>query len=113
MILRGAARGADAPTLGDLAATLGIDKSNATRLSRRMQAEGHLERRTCDGDGRVRRLHLTAAGSRLAGQVDLSSRRRFENILASVPEARREALLRGLRILNDAIVTTLAKETTS
>lgn len=111
MILDGACGGDEAPTMGDLAGKLGIDKSNVTRLCGRMQADGHLRIRRCERDGRVRRLHLTAKGRRLAQQVDRSSRRRFERILFHVPEGLRGEVLRGLGTLGDAIDRMLAEET--
>lgn len=113
MILRETPGEDEAPAMGDLAAELGIDKSNVTRLCRRMEDAGHLELKRCEGDGRVRRLHLTTVGRRLADQVDRSSRQRFERILSHVPEGLGDELLRGLGTLSAAIGHTLAEDGTS
>ncbi|RMG07672.1 MAG: MarR family transcriptional regulator [Planctomycetota bacterium] len=110
MILDGVSGDDEAPTMGALARELGIDKSNVTRLCRRMQDAGHLEITRCGEDGRVRCLRLTAAGRRLAKQVERSSRRRFERILSHIPPERRAELLRGLDLLGEAVARTLEEE---
>jgi len=106
MILRETSGGDDAPAMGDLAAELGIDKSNVTRLCRRMEDAGHLKLKRCDSDGRARRLLLTTKGR----QVELSSRQRFEGILSHVPEGLRHETLLALETLCVAIGQSLVEE---
>ena len=112
MILHGGELG-EGPTMAELSLTLGIDKSNVTRLCRRMVDDGCLEILPCGRDARARALRLTPRGRRRARQVDRSSRRRFERVLSLVPRERRAELLRGLDVLSEAIERTLVEEVAS
>jgi DNA-binding MarR family transcriptional regulator len=69
--------GALAPTsVGSLAATLGCDRSNVTRLADRAADRGLLTRARAGDDGRVTLVQLTPQGERLARDFldDLSAR---------------------------------------
>lgn len=83
----------------ELGAELGIDKSNVARLCARMVEAGHANQRPCPQDGRSRRVTLTARGRRLALEVDVTSRTRFETLLTAIPEERRGQVVAALQEL--------------
>lgn len=103
MYLHGAEDEGRAPTQQELGTALSIDKSNVTRLCRRMEELGHLEQCRCDEDGRARRLHLTRSGAKVAKDVLTSSRARFAAIMEHVPSASRAGLIDALGVLVTAI----------
>jgi len=103
MFLLDRSRRRSRPTQQELGDALGIDKSNVTRLCRRMEQAGHLAQERCAVDGRARRLNLTDQGKRLAGRVESSSRERYAAVLSGVPRDARSGLLKSLRTLNAAV----------
>jgi DNA-binding MarR family transcriptional regulator len=90
----------------DLAATLGIDKSNIARLCERMAGAGHATQSVPPADGRSRLVALTAKGTRLAQQIDQGSRDRFSAVAARIPARKRRAVMSALTDLNAAVVGT-------
>ena len=88
--------------LGDLALALGLDKSNAGRLARRMATAGHVQITTSREDRRARCVQLTPAGLRLARQVDAASRERFDRLLSLVPSGERESVIQVAETLASA-----------
>ena len=87
----------------DLQTFLGIDKSNVTRLVQQLVADDRVEQRAVETDGRVRRLHLTAKGRRVARAVDERSLRRFAEVMARIPASELPMVLRGLEIFRAAL----------
>lgn len=87
----------------ELQETLGIDKSNVTRLVQHLVAERRVEQRTSEEDGRVRRLHLTAKGRRIAREVEEQSLRRFSSVLERIAENQRAAVLRAIETFRAAL----------
>lgn len=55
--------------MGALAQALACDSSNVTGIVDRLEARGVLERRSVDGDRRVKLLVVTEAGGRLRAQL--------------------------------------------
>jgi len=106
MILKTKAQEGQTLSMGDLARRLMIDKSNVTRLCRRMLAEGHIQRLSSSADRRVKHLKLTPSGQRLAKQVEAKSRQRFQRIVQSMSREECSGLLRGLEALNRAVQQT-------
>jgi DNA-binding MarR family transcriptional regulator len=86
-----------------LAAELCIDKSNVARLCAKMVQVRHVRQRRNEQDGRSRLVSLTARGERLAREVDVTSRTRFETLLTALPESRRTQAIVALRHLVEAI----------
>lgn len=87
----------------DLGASLGIDKSNVTRLCGRMEAAGHVLQRRSTEDLRSRRVELTPEGSALAARIEAASHARFAALITAVPAAKRRPLLDCLAELNVAV----------
>ena len=90
-------------TQRDLGADLSIDKSNVARLCAKMVEAGHAIQRADEGDGRSRRVSLTARGRRLAREVEASSADRFSALLSAVPAGRRAHVIESLRHLVAAL----------
>jgi DNA-binding MarR family transcriptional regulator len=93
----------DPPRQNELAAELGIDKSNVTRLVQRLRSQGRVEQVASQEDGRARLLRLTPKGRRLAESIERASRRRFEVLLDGIPAAERKAVLAAVALLNEAL----------
>lgn len=60
----------DGRTMGDLAAELRVRPPTASKTVARLAAQGLVERRAVNGDGRVVRVELTEEGRRRAQAVD-------------------------------------------
>jgi DNA-binding MarR family transcriptional regulator len=106
MVLLETARGGEHVTQRELGQALGIDKSNVTRLCRRMESAGHLVQSRSADDGRARLLSLTTRGTRLAKSVERSSRDRFRRLTSAIPRRSRAEVLSSLACLNQALAAT-------
>lgn len=60
----------DGRTMGDLANALRVRPPTASKTIARLTTQGLVERRTMDGDGRLVRVFLTAAGRERGGSID-------------------------------------------
>lgn len=90
-------------TQQELGAELAIDKSNVARLCAKMVDEGHATQAPGTQDRRHRVVSLTAAGKRLAREVNVASRQRFAALLSGLSSGQREQVIHGLRRLVAAI----------
>jgi DNA-binding MarR family transcriptional regulator len=62
--------GEDGRTMGELAATLAVRPPTITKMVARLGAQGLVERRSSDGDGRLARVYVTAEGRARAEEID-------------------------------------------
>jgi DNA-binding MarR family transcriptional regulator len=106
MVLLETARKGERATQRELGQALGIDKSNVTRLCRRMESAGHLVQSRSADDGRARLLSLTKRGARAAKNVERSSRDRFQQLVSAIPRESRAGVLSALSCLNQALALT-------
>ncbi len=90
-------------TLQELGSELSIDKSNVSRLCKRLRSSGLVSTRPCKSDGRAKRLALTAKGERVASTVERASRERFANIVAALPRSRAPGIVEAISELTQAI----------
>lgn len=60
----------DGRTMGDLATALRVRPPTASKTVARLTAQGLVQRRTSDGDGRIVRVFLTAQGAERASSID-------------------------------------------
>ncbi|MFC7607717.1 bifunctional helix-turn-helix transcriptional regulator/GNAT family N-acetyltransferase [Teichococcus aestuarii] len=79
-----------------LAARLGLDDGYLSRLLRRLQARGWLERRPDPADGRQHRLFLTPGGTAGFAALDTAADARATALLAARPAADRPRLLAAM-----------------
>jgi DNA-binding MarR family transcriptional regulator len=91
-----------APTQREIGDHLKIDKSNVSRMCRRLEAKGFIKCKPCAEDGRSKRVYLTAKGKRLASAVDASSKARFSAV-AALLQRDNASLVSGLQELTAAI----------
>jgi DNA-binding MarR family transcriptional regulator len=103
MVLLEQGREGKKPTQQELGRVLGIDKSNVTRLCRKMEKAGQLVQEHGVEDGRMRLLVLTQRGARLAASVEQASRDRFRQLIDAVGVQDRQTVLAGLALLNAAL----------
>jgi DNA-binding MarR family transcriptional regulator len=93
-----------------LRSALQVDKSNVTRLVQQLVADGRAEQRTADADGRVRLLHLTAKGRKVARRLDDESLHHFELVMARIPAAERRGVLHALEVVRRALELDASEE---
>jgi DNA-binding MarR family transcriptional regulator len=84
-------------TQAQLAEALCVDASTVTKMLRRLERDGVVERRADPEDGRVQRVHLTADGTALVQPVVDIWRRAEARLLAGMTEAEQALLRRLLR----------------
>jgi DNA-binding MarR family transcriptional regulator len=95
-----AARGPQRPA--DLASTLGVDRSTATRMCDRLVRKQLVQRRRISADRRVVRISLTPAGRALVEEVTRRRRVEIAQILRRMPRTDRASALAALRVFADA-----------
>lgn len=86
----------------NLQKTLGLDKSNITRLCRTLEKDGFIVQCSSKLDARVRLLLLTKKGERLADTLEIASRRRFSDILKKIPKDKCSVIFKNLDLLTAA-----------
>ena len=86
--------------------TLGVTPSAIVRLADRLQADGLIERRRRDGDGRAIELHPTDAGQQRAAAILTARQQALARVLAPLTEADRTAVAAILERLLTGLTTT-------
>lgn len=89
-------------SLAELATSLNVNPSTATRMSDRLVAKGLLRRRTASRDRRQVRLALTEAGRAVVAEVTALRRREIARIVDAVPADRRRHLVESLTAFAEA-----------
>lgn len=84
--------GTGMPSIGDVADTLAVDPSTASRFVEQAVAGGYLERRACDRDRRRTRLMLSPRGHDLLAQATTARRNLLAEVTDGWPMADVEAL---------------------
>ena len=93
--------------LSDLAIHSSLSPSAMSRIVDKLQERGLVERVWGSGsDGRSASVAITSAGRRTRRQLDQLMLQRSAELVAAVPESKRESVLESLRILNDALEST-------
>ena len=88
-------------TQAALAQAINADKSRIIGVLDDLQQRGLIKRQPDTADRRVHLLSLTPAGDRLRHSVQAAIRASEEEVLATLPDADREAFLRSLKSLYD------------
>jgi DNA-binding MarR family transcriptional regulator len=88
--------------LADLATTLGVDRSTATRMCDRLVRKHLVSRRRGQEDRRAVRVSLTGTGAELVAEVSRRRRVEIAAILDRMPAAHRNPVVRALRAFADA-----------
>jgi DNA-binding MarR family transcriptional regulator len=88
--------------IGELAALLGVNQSNASRQCDRLQRLGLVERRGSDADRRVVEVVLTADGARLVDAVGRLRREELRAVLDRMDPVDARTVAAALRAFNAA-----------
>ena len=88
--------------VGDIAAALAVNPSNATRHCDRLQRLGLVERRRSSQDGRVVRVALSERGKEVVEAVTARRREQVRRVLEAMPSVRVEAAVAALRAFSEA-----------
>jgi MarR family transcriptional regulator, transcriptional regulator for hemolysin len=94
----------------EVAATLGVAMSTATQVADRLEALGLVQRRPDASDRRVVRLALSEGGQAALAELHLQRDERIEAALGRLSGTEREAVLTGLRLLEEAARSILPGE---
>lgn len=86
----------------DLALSLGLNKSNITRLVQALEKDGFLKRAVSEADRRLFLLSLTVKGKNLCERLEVSSQNYIEELLANIPKSKHKNLIETLEELNRA-----------
>lgn len=90
--------------LTDLAAAAEISPSAMTRVVEKLEKQRLVQRlRGRQKDGRAAIVQITEAGRQVRARIDELMVERTQAILNAIPEDSREAVLSGLRLMNDCI----------
>lgn len=88
--------GRGSQSLADLAHTLGVNPSTATRMCDRLVSKRLVRRRTVPGDRRQVSLNLTEAGRELVDEVSDARRKEIAAIVGAIPASRRSHVIAAL-----------------
>lgn len=83
----------DHQNVRDLASTLGVERSTATRMYTRLVNAGLVERKGDPTDRRAVVVSLTGGGRKVVAEVTQARRRNVGALLSAMPAARREQLV--------------------
>lgn len=86
----------------DLADSLDVSPSTATRMCDRLVAKELVERVHSDSDRREVVLRLSADGRALVSEVTARRRRELRKVIARIPAEDQERLIEALRVFNAA-----------
>lgn len=89
-----------ATTLGD---TLGLDAGYLSRLLRRLEERGLIERTSSTADGRVSHLNLTARGRDAFGNLDRRASDEVRALLATLPVPQQRRLLTAIETVEEIL----------
>ena len=81
---------------------LRLSKSTVSRMVSQLTDRGWVQREPDVADGRAVLVSLTDAGRNVADRLGRARARRFDDLLAAVPDDRRAVVIEGVRHLADA-----------
>jgi len=87
----------DGASMSELAASLGVQPPTVTKMVGRLAAQGYVQRRTSDGDGRQANVFLTDRGRDTIGAIDKVWKRMEKSALAGIEDKDRKRLRKLLR----------------
>ncbi len=93
----------EAMTAVELSVFLGLEKSSVSRMIRKLIEAGELREAASAGDGRIKRLLLTAKGRRTREAIQAFGRQQVTNALARLTPAQRQKVAEGLALYAQAL----------
>jgi MarR family transcriptional regulator, organic hydroperoxide resistance regulator len=91
----------DGLTPGDIAEHLEVSGPTAVKMAQRMEANGFVERRRDDPDGRLVRVYLTEQGRRVQGPIQREIDQIAEKAVIGLSPRSRAVLKRSLETVRD------------
>jgi MarR family transcriptional regulator, organic hydroperoxide resistance regulator len=95
----------DGLTPGEIAQRLEVSGPTAVKMAQRMEANGLVQRRRDDPDGRLVRVYLTKRGRELQAPIQGQIDRIAEQAVAGLSSRNREVLKRSLRTMRDNLAS--------
>lgn len=93
-----------------LASTLDVDQMTVSGIVSRLEKRGLIERYPDPNDSRAKLAKLTPAGTELVTRAKNVGRALYENALAGLSPAERDAMTKGLRCIRDNLNSMPAPE---
>ncbi len=90
----------DGLTAGSLAAKLGVKAPTMTRTIGRMEAQGFVERRTDDGDGRLTKVYLTEHGRNSLQTIEAAGKSSEKIATQDLSDKEIKTLMKLLRVVD-------------
>jgi MarR family transcriptional regulator for hemolysin len=87
----------------ELAERLGIEGPTLVRVLDNLEKQGLVERRPCDGDKRVKEIHLTDAARPLIEKIARISAELRGQVLADIPDEELRGALAVLRVIGERL----------
>ena len=87
----------DGASMSELATALGVQPPTVTKMVGRLAAQGYVERRSSDGDGRQAHVFLTDRGRETIDGIDKVWKRLEKSALAGIDDKDRKRLRKLLR----------------
>ncbi|OJF96605.1 MarR family winged helix-turn-helix transcriptional regulator [Pararhizobium antarcticum] len=90
----------DGLTAGNLAIKLGVKAPTMTRTIGRMEAQGFVERRTDDGDGRLTKVYLTELGRNSLQTIEAAGKTSETMATQGMSDKEIKTLMKLLRVVD-------------
>ncbi len=91
-------------TAKEIAGELSLDAGYLSRILRKFEDSGLIEKEVSAADGRRTLLKLTHRGRAVFGELNQLSNKQAGELLDSLPPSKREDLLRSMRTIEDVLV---------
>lgn len=88
---------------GELSKRLSLEKSTVSRLVGVLSRRGWIERDRNPADRRIIEIQLTDTGKQAATTLSSARQLKFDQVLSSIPENRRDDVIDALNVLVEAI----------
>lgn len=93
----------DGLNAGELARSLGLDAGYLSRILKRFQTRGLVERRRSESDRRQSVLSLTEEGREAFAPLDSGAREEVRNLLCNFPESERRRLVNAMATVREIL----------
>jgi DNA-binding MarR family transcriptional regulator/N-acetylglutamate synthase-like GNAT family acetyltransferase len=91
-------------TAGQLGDELGLDPGYVSRLIRRLNEQGVVDKTPCEADGRVSLLSLTDEGMNAFARLNDASRRQVESMLGELADADQQRLIHAMSTIENVLL---------